>query len=76
MNPFVASAALLLAVGAVPSLAFGWGVFTLGSLAARLRSPKPAERVGALVELVLESPELYPQLAPRLEEAIAARDSA
>lgn len=76
MNPIVASAALLLAVGAVPGLALGWSLFTLGSLAARLRSPKPAERVGALVELLLESPEIYAQLAPHLEEALAARDRA
>lgn len=76
MNPIVLSAALLLGVGAVPGLALGWSLFALGSLATRLRSPKPAERVGALVELLLESPELYAQLAPRLEEALAARDSA
>lgn len=72
-DPAVLAAFVLLGLGAIPTLVWVRGLLALGGLAKRLRSQDPEERIGALVDLVMDAPELYPHLAPRLNELIAMR---
>lgn len=62
----------LAAVWALPGFGLVRALADVRSLAMRLRSADLATRVGALAELALDQPDLYPVIGPSIREARAA----
>lgn len=74
MNPLFAVVVVVAWVAPVAGLARG--LWVEAERRRRLRSTSPAVRLGVLRALLVEEPDLYPVLAPRIEAALAARGGA